>query len=97
AHLYLALSTDTGGFRYGPITARTFEICRRIVEAGVNPSQLSRQIFDSFGIGRVKLMGAMLGAMELWHGNRLATLYFDDELLARCGAAIDDTEGLVNL
>jgi phosphoesterase RecJ-like protein len=97
SHLYLAIATDTGGFRYGPISARTFEICRRIVLAGVEPAALSRQIFDSFGVGRVKLMGAMLGGMELHHGNRLAVLQFDEELLAKCGATMDDTEGLVNL
>ena len=97
SHLYLAISTDTGGFRYGPISARTFEICRRIAETGVEPARLSRAIFDSFGIGRVRLMGEMLHAMELHHGNRLAVLAFDEELLARCQATADDTEGLVNL
>jgi bifunctional oligoribonuclease and PAP phosphatase NrnA len=97
AHLYLAIVTDTGGFRFGPISARTFEISRRIAETGVEPAVLARRIFDSFGIGRVKLTGSMLSAMELHHGNRLALLYFDDELLARCGATVDDTEGLVNI
>jgi len=97
AHLYLAIATDTGGFRYGPITPKTFDLCRRIAETGVEPAVLSRQIFDSFSIGRVKLMGAMLGAMELHVDNRVAVLYFDQELLDACGAAPDDTEGLVNL
>lgn len=97
AHLYLALSTDTGGFRYGPISARTFETCRRIVEAGVDTAHLSRQIFDSFSLGRVRLTGALLNAMTLHHGNRLAVLAFDDALLAACEATTDDTEGLVNL
>ena len=95
--LYLALSTDTGGFRYGPISARTFDICRRIVEAGVDTSALSRQIFDSFSIGRVRLMGAILNAMQLHHGNRLAVLRLNDELLQQSGATMDDTDGLVNL
>jgi phosphoesterase RecJ-like protein len=97
SHLYLAIATDTGGFRYGPMSARTFEICRRIVEAGVAVAALSRQIFDSFGIGRVKLTGALLDAMTLHHDNRLAILAFDDALLAACGAVPDDTEGLVNM
>jgi phosphoesterase RecJ-like protein len=97
AHLYLAITTDTGGFRYGPITPKTFEICRRIAETGVEPAVLSRQIFDSFSIGRVKLMGAMLSAMELHLTDRVAVLYFDQDLLDSCGAALDDTEGLVNL
>ena len=97
AHLYLGIATDTGCFRHGPITARTFEACRRIALTGVEPAVLSRRIFDSFGIGRVKLTGTMLSRMELLHGGRLAILQFDDALLEACGATIDDTEGLVNL
>lgn len=97
AHLYLGIATDTGSFRYGSVSARTFDTCRRIVEAGVDTSALARQIFDSFGIGRVKLTGAMLDAMELHHQNRLAVLSFGEDLLRRCGATADDTEGLVNL
>ena len=97
SHLYLGIATDTGGFGYGPISAQTFELCRRIAETGVDTPALSRQIFDSFKLGRVKLIGALLNAMELYHHNRLAVLYFDDDVLARCGADIDDTEGLVNV
>lgn len=96
-HLYLGISTDTGSFRHANITPRTFEICRRIAETGVNPAVLARQIYDSFSVGRVKLTGDMLHAMELHHNNRFAILYYDDELLKTCGATTDDTDGLVNI
>ncbi|TAK11194.1 MAG: hypothetical protein EPO35_12560, partial [Acidobacteria bacterium] len=91
------ISTDTGSFRHANITARTFELCRRISEAGVNVASLAREIFDSFGIGRVRLTGEMLHAMELHHDRRMAVLYYDDALLAACGATVDDTDGLVNI
>lgn len=97
SHLYLAIATDTGGFRHGPVTARTFEACRRIADTGLNIADLSRRIFSSFGLGRVKLTGAMLSAMTLHYDDRLAMLSFDDALLASCGATLDDTEGLVNI
>jgi phosphoesterase RecJ-like protein len=97
AQLFLAIATDTGGFRYGPMTARTFDVCRRIALAGVDPAGLARQIFDSFSVGRVKLTGALLNAMELHHDSRLAILALDEDLLNACGATVDDTEGLVNL
>jgi phosphoesterase RecJ-like protein len=96
-HLYLGISTDTGGLRYGPISERTYETCRRIVATGVDTPLLSRQIFESYSIGRVRLTGALLNAMTLHHDNQIAVLAFDDGLLARCGATTDDTEGLVNL
>jgi phosphoesterase RecJ-like protein len=97
SHLYLGIVTDTGGFRHGPISARTFETCRRIALTGAKPGALARRIFDNFSIGRVKLTGVMLSRMELFHHGRLAVLEFDDALLASCGATIDDTEGLVNV
>ncbi|HEX5068875.1 MAG TPA: DHH family phosphoesterase [Vicinamibacterales bacterium] len=97
SHLFLGVATDTGSFHHGPISARTFELCRRVAATGVDPAALSQRIFDSFGIGRVKLMGAILSQMELLHHGRLAVLEFDDALLERHGATIDDTEGLVNL
>ena len=97
SHIYLAIATDTGGLRYGPISARTFELCRRITETGIETTTLSRQIFDSFSLGRIRLTGALLSSMTLHHGNRVAVLSFDEDLLKHCGATIDDTEGLVNL
>ena len=96
-HLYLGISTDTGSFRHANITARTFELCRRIADTGLSISTLAGQIFDSFSIGRVKLLGAMLHAMELHFNNRLAILYYDEALLAEYGATQDDTDGLVNM
>lgn len=97
AHLYLGIATDTGGFRHGPISARTFQVSARIAATGVSAANLSREIFDSFGVGRLRLTGAILNAMELHHNNRVAVLYYDDELLKACGATSDDTDGLVNL
>jgi phosphoesterase RecJ-like protein len=97
SHLYLAIATDTGGLRYGPISERTFELCRRVAATGVETAKLSRQIFDSFSLGRVRITGALLSGMTLHHGDRVAILSLDDDLLKRAGATVDDTEGLVNL
>jgi bifunctional oligoribonuclease and PAP phosphatase NrnA len=97
SHLYLGIATDTGGFRHGLISARTFRASARIAATGVSVSNLAREIFDSFGVGRLRLTGALLNGMAFHHGNRLAVLYYDDELLKACGATTDDTDGLVNL
>ena len=36
-HIYLTILTDTGQFHYSHVTPRTFDICRRCVEAGADP------------------------------------------------------------
>jgi phosphoesterase RecJ-like protein len=95
-HIYAAILTDTGSFHYSSISPRTFDICRRCVEAGVEPPAVARAIYDSSTLGRLKLSGAMLNQMELDPSGRVATLYLDRQLAAACGATYDDTEGLIN-
>jgi bifunctional oligoribonuclease and PAP phosphatase NrnA len=96
-HIYLAILTDTGSFHHSNITPRTFDICRQTVEAGVNPGAMARRVFDSNSFGKLKLIGALLDAMELIDQGRLAVLYLDDAMLSACGCTHNDTEGLINL
>jgi phosphoesterase RecJ-like protein len=58
---------------------------------------MARSIFDSNSFGKLKLIGALLDAMELLDGGRLAVLYLDDAMLEACGCSHNDTEGLINL
>ena len=95
-HIYLTILTDTGQFHYSHVTPRTFEICRRCVEAGADPTGLSRTIYDNNSLGRVRLFGAVLNGMELDATGRIATLVMDRALAVRCGGTYDDTEGLIN-
>jgi phosphoesterase RecJ-like protein len=95
-HVYVAVLTDTGSFHYSSITPRTFDICRQCMEAGVDPPAVARTVFDSNSLGRLKVFGAILNAMELDPTGRIATLRVDDALLSACGATYDDTDGLIN-
>lgn len=96
-HVYVAILTDTGSFHYSNISRRTFEICRRCVEAGVAPPLVARSVFDSNNLGRLKLFGAVLSGMELDASGRLATLVVDRQLAAENGGTYEDAEGLINL
>jgi phosphoesterase RecJ-like protein len=96
-HLYVAVLTDTGSFRHANITARSFELCRRAADAGVDAADVARRVFDSSHAGKLKLMGALLDGMRLEANGQLAVLYLDDAILARTGTNREDLEGLVNL
>ncbi|MCU0255899.1 MAG: bifunctional oligoribonuclease/PAP phosphatase NrnA [Vicinamibacterales bacterium] len=97
AALYLGIVTDTGSFRHAGVSARTFDVCRRLVEAGVDPARMARLVFDSSTIGRLRLMGALLDGMALSCEGRLAVLALDQALLRRTGATVDDLDGLINV
>ena len=95
-HLYIAILTDTGSFRFSNITPRTFDICRQCVDAGVKPPDVARTIFDSNTLGRLKLLGAVLSRLQLDDTGRVATIAVDERLAADCGGTYEDTEGLIN-
>jgi len=95
-HVYAAILTDTGSFHYSAISTHTFDVCRRCMDAGVDPPAVARRLYDSNTLGRVKLFGAVLNAMELAADGRIAILSVDKALLAACGASLDDTDGLIN-
>jgi phosphoesterase RecJ-like protein len=95
-HLYLGLLTDTGSFRFSNITARSFEIARRCVEAGANPQWIASTHYDSSTLGRVRIFGQVLNTMRLDDSGRVALLTMTTADAAAAGATSDDTDGLIN-
>jgi phosphoesterase RecJ-like protein len=96
-HIYVAILTDTGSFHYSSISPRTFEICREALVAGVEPVLVARHVYDSNNIGRLRLFGTVLSAMQLDTTGRIAMVYLDHEMARAAGGTYDDTEGLINL
>jgi len=95
-HIYVAILTDTGSFHFSNLTPRTFDICRQLLEAGVDPVRIARQVFDNSSVGRLKLGGAVLHGMRLDPTGRIAVLYLDQQMAGAAGATYDDTEGIIN-
>lgn len=96
-HIYVAILTDTGGFHFSHITARTFEICRRCIEAGADPEAIARAVYDNSTIGRLRLMGAVLHNLEFEAGGRAVVAALTLKLLEETGATHEDSDGLINI
>ncbi len=96
-HVYLAILTDTGSFHFSSISPRTFDICRQTLEAGVDPVRIARNVYDSNNMGRLKLFGSVLSAMEIDASGRIAIVYVDQPMADAAGGTYDDTEGIINL
>ena len=94
--LYLALVSDTGGFRFSNATPRAFEAASLLVGRGASPERTSQWLYESRPEGMLRLLGEMLGSLELTAGGRVATALLTPEMYARAGAAQSDSEGLVD-
>ncbi|MFI6759518.1 bifunctional oligoribonuclease/PAP phosphatase NrnA [Micromonospora sp. NPDC050417] len=63
--LYVALTTDTGSFRFAMTTPAVHEMAARLLATGLRPEEISRRVFDTRPFGAVRLYGDVLGRAEL--------------------------------
>jgi phosphoesterase RecJ-like protein len=83
--LLIALTTDTGSFRFGNTGPRQHRIAARLIEAGASPREVARIAYDSLPLGGAHLMGHMFQNIRLTTGGRLAWSEIRRETFRACG------------
>ena len=92
--LYTTLLTDTGGFCYGGIQARTFRLAAELTAAGADPVRIARNTYFATPISKMKLLGEALRNLE--RQGTLAWLWVTHPDMERLAASEEDCEGVVN-
>lgn len=94
--LYVALSTDTGSFRYSNTSSRCLRIASELVDAGALPGVISDNVFDTKPIEYLRFLSHALQNLKTAADGRIAYLVVTEESLSAYGARSDELEGLVN-
>ncbi len=95
--LYAGIMTDTGSFRHSNTSHQVFKIASELVERGANPYKVSKLIYDTNTIERLRLMGYVLSEkLQVLPEYRTAYIVLSADELKRFGSQTGDTEGLVN-
>ena len=95
--LYLAITSDTGWFQFSNTRPYTLRLAAQLMEVGVNTDQLYQLIYQNERAERLKLQASALQSLELMEGNRLAVMTIHKSDFEKTGAAVPDTENLINL
>lgn len=95
--LYVAITTDTGGFRYSNTTAATHQITAELINNGVDVSKISQQVFEIIPLKKVRLMGRAIDTIEILEAGKAAFITVTNEMLKEAGASDEDCDGLVNI
>ena len=95
--LYAGLMTDTGGFRHSNTTKKVFDTAAALVEHGAEPAKVSKLIYDTNTLERMRLMGFVLNEkLNVIPEYRTAYIALRIEDLKKYSSQTGDTEGLVN-
>ncbi len=94
-HLYVAVLTDTGSFRYSNTDAEAFRVCAELVDCGVDPSVVAEAVYDNVPRDKIRLLAAGLASLIVDPDGRVASMALHHETLA-LSPGKPDTEGIVN-
>lgn len=95
--LYTGLMTDTGSFRYPSVTHRTHAILAELLKTGISPSTIHSNVYDSYSLDRLKLLGYALNEkLKIVHGFPAAYFTLTEMELEKFNYQKGDIEGLVN-
>lgn len=95
--IYVALSTDTGCFRYSNTTADTLRAAARCLEAGVDGGELNRKLFEVKSWARFQIERIVFDTMEFLREGKIALVVIRRADIERTGADIDDLDAIASL
>jgi phosphoesterase RecJ-like protein len=94
--LFTAVSTDTGSFQYATAKPVTYHTAGELVRLGADVDTVSREVYQSFSLSRVRLLKHLYSHFHLIDDNRIAYVWLKKRDFARTGADRSDTEGLID-
>ena len=94
--IYVAISTDTGNFRYANTNARSHRIAARLIEVGINIRDITSKVIDMMSVGKFQLLRRLLDRAALSPDGCIAYAAILEKDLTETGALSEDVDGLIN-
>lgn len=79
--LFVGIYYDTGGFRFRPVTTRTFEVAAALVSSYPNFSEIISAISDNIDPSQLKFQAVAFERIELFGHDQVAVISLPYELL----------------
>ena len=92
--LYIAVSTDTGCFRYANTNGHSYRVAAACHDAGGDLDTINREIFDTNSLGRLRLQGWMVENIRFLDGGKLAVCALPRAIEEQLRLTEDDMENI---
>ncbi len=95
-NLYVALLTDTGGFRHENTTPRALEDAARLAHLGADPGRIATQVYKMRPETTLKLSALALATMRIELEGRLTWAKVTRRMLREASAVMAESEGIID-
>ena len=94
--LYVGLVTDTGRFMYENTSPIAHRMAAELIEAGVEPHRVYRQLYEDLPFRRLQLLQRALASIERYDEGGITIAHLTKGDYADTGALETDSEGVVD-
>jgi phosphoesterase RecJ-like protein len=94
-HLYAAIMTDTGSFRYPKTDPEIHRIIAHLIEAGADPTSIYQNIYDQNTPGRLRLLGLALAGMKTEYSGKVVYMVISRQMFTETITSEADTDAFV--
>jgi phosphoesterase RecJ-like protein len=94
--LYVGLVTDTGRFMYENTSPAAHRMAAELIEAGVNPHWVYRQLYEELPFRRLQLLQRALASVERHDDGAVTIAHLTKRDYEETGALETDSEGVVD-
>jgi phosphoesterase RecJ-like protein len=94
--LYTGLVTDTGKFMYENTTPEAHRMAAELIEAGVEPHQVHRRLYEDLPFRRLQLLQRALASVERHDEGAITVAHLVKDDFEATGAFEQDSEGVVD-
>jgi bifunctional oligoribonuclease and PAP phosphatase NrnA len=94
--LYTGLVTDTGRFMYENTTPAAHRMAAELIEAGVEPHQVYRRLYEDLPLRRLHLLQRALASVERHDDGAITIAHLTKRDYEETGALETDSEGVVD-
>src|SRR5574344_452537 len=92
--LYVAIMTDTGGFRFENTSSKVLKMASELVEYGADACELYRKIYEAKPKSQVILNGIAISNAVFLNDNKIAYTLISDKDMKKANAKPEDTDGI---
>lgn len=96
-NLYIAISCDTGNFKYSSTTPETHQIVAELMLSGIDVGRISKMIYDTKTIEYFKMMGIAIERIKLFEEGKVSILSLDKSDFEAVGISESDASAIVVL
>lgn len=96
-YLHMAISADSGCFKYSNTSERTHLIAAELIKIGGNFARINQELFDTVSLKKLKIQSEAVNEMRVFGNGRVALYMLSYERFSELGLSLEDVDYISNL